>query len=431
MLPNLSEMEGSPLKALYSAHLAGQSDAPLFFAHEGTEYVADRRKIDFPVAGYVAVYAPIAAFTGATTRARFDSLLFSLGILIVAVPLVLAVSWWIARPLTVIAEEVDRVRELNLDGKVSLKTPIMEVQRLATAVGRMKSTLAGFKTYVPVDLVKLLLTTGQEPVPGGVRREVTVMFSDVENFTDIGEEMNPESLMRHMSDYLDAMVGEITAEQGTVDKFIGDAVMSFWNAPRRQTDHPIAACRAALHCVSVSRALNARWRAEQKPPLRTRFGIHTGPVVVGNLGAKNRLNFTVLGASVNLASRLEALNKRYGTRILISGAVVKKIGEKFFIRPIDRVLPRGVQEPVEIFELMGEASADTDAASGLAAQCEAWKPVYAAYVRRDKSATQAAVETYLERFPDDAVAQLILKEVLSNDTSAQYDPSGVRVYETK
>ena len=110
---------------------------------------------------------------------------------------------------------------------------------------------------------------------------------------------------------------------------------------------------------------------------------------------------------------------------------VKKIGEKFFIRPIDRVLPRGVQEPVEIFELMGEASADTDAASGLAAQCEAWKPVYAAYVRRDKSATQAAVETYLERFPDDAVAQLILKEVLSNDTSAQYDPSGVRVYETK
>jgi adenylate cyclase len=185
-----------------------------------------------------------------------------------------------------------------------------------------------------------------------VRQEVTILFTDVANFTGIAEAADPDSLMRQTSRHFGALTETFFAEGGTVDKYIGDSVMVFWNAPHAQSDHVERACRAALAAKAASDALNTRFAAEGLPPFRIRLGIHSGEAVVGNVGLAERMEYTALGDSVNLAARLEGLNKEYGTAILVSDAVRERAERGFRFNAIGSVIAKGMTRETRVYELV-------------------------------------------------------------------------------
>src|SRR5262249_2320593 len=149
------------------------------------------------------------------------------------------------------------------------------------------------------------------------KREITTLFSDIAGFTTLSEQMEPDVLVATLGEYFDRMSREILEKHGTVDKYIGDAVMAFWGAPRPQEAHPLLACRAALAIREGLRDMQRRLAAEDRPTIEARIGINTGVALVGNIGSPSRLNYTAMGDAVNLASRLEGLNKVYGTTIVV------------------------------------------------------------------------------------------------------------------
>jgi adenylate cyclase len=229
---------------------------------------------------------------------------------------------------------------------------IREIDDLGRSVSTMRTVVQTFSSFIPKRLVQQLVASGTALRPGGVRREVTVLFTDIEGFTHITENADPERVMRYTSRYLAALSEVIAAHGGTVDKFVGDAVMAIWNAPSDDPDHVVHACAAVLACRKASEELNAEFQREGWPAYRTRFGLHTGEAVVGNVGSADRMNYTVLGAVVNLAARLEALNKDYGTAILVSEQIERRAGDRFLFRPIDRIAPKGFAATVAIYELV-------------------------------------------------------------------------------
>jgi adenylate cyclase len=228
-----------------------------------------------------------------------------------------------------------------------------DVEAVLAGLERAKTAMRALGKYTPIDLVRRLYADNVEPALGGELRRVTLMFTDIKDFTTFAEPLPPERLATLLGRYFEVMTAAVTAHGGTVDKYIGDALMVMWNAPAAVADHAARACRAALACVAAADALcaSAEWRG--LPPLHTRFGIHTGDVMVGHFGAPERFSYTALGDGVNLAARLEALNKQYGTTILVSGAVAAAVGDEFVLRPVGRVTVKGKTQAVDVFELRG------------------------------------------------------------------------------
>ncbi|MCF7845699.1 MAG: adenylate/guanylate cyclase domain-containing protein [Candidatus Peribacteraceae bacterium] len=227
-----------------------------------------------------------------------------------------------------------------------------------------------FSHYLAPELVRKIENDPNALGLRGAKRELTIFFSDLENFTKISEKMSPVALVRLLDNRLGAITKAVLASGGTLDKFIGDAVMAFWNAPLKSSDHAILACRAALATQEVL--------AGRSP--RVRIGIHTGPAVVGNLGLSTRFNYTAVGDAVNLASRLEGVNKIYGSRILISGETYERVKNKFLARPLDRVVVKGRRKFTEIYELLAIKESATRAQNELA---ERTTVAFQAYCKRN------------------------------------------------
>jgi adenylate cyclase len=257
--------------------------------------------------------------------------------------------------MTRLAAKTQRIRDLDFTETVPVRSRITEILRLSEAVERMREGLEVFGHYVSKNLVRQIMRSPASAGVGGERRDVTVMFTDIEGFSRISEDIAPELLTSRLSRYFEALGEVITANRGMIDKYIGDSVMAFWNAPELDPDHVFHACRAALQAAEASRSLAAKWRKRGRPAFRTRFGLHAGPAVVGNVGARERINYTLVGVVANQASRLEGLNKIYGTDILASGEVAARTAVRFIWRPIDRIVAAGTTEPIEIFEPLDEA----------------------------------------------------------------------------
>ncbi len=315
-----------------------------------------------------------------------------------------------SRAMHSLADEADRIRSLQLDSALCLRSRIDEVDRLGAAMTSMRSALASFSRYLPKALVQQFIATGTDPVPGGERREITLLFSDVENFTPLAEHLAPEDLMQAMSEYFQAVGQAILDSGGTIDKFIGDAVMAFWNAPFETSDHVEQACLAALRVARASEELNARRAAAGLPLLRTRVGVHTGAAVVGNLGSADRMDYTALGANVNLASRLEGMNKFYATRILASHAVRDKAKGDFLFRSVDVVVPKGATDPLAVFELVGAmpASPHAEVAAPRASLgfCSRWERAITLYRTAQWDRALAEFTALSEQHPDDHLASM-------------------------
>jgi adenylate cyclase len=255
-----------------------------------------------------------------------------------------------------ITAQADRLRKLAAPDDATVTSRITEIDELGGTMEVARRTIWSFARFVPEDIVKGIIDGSISTELGGVRQEVTILFTDVRNFTGIAEAADPDILMRQTSRHLAALTEAFLAEGGTVDKFIGDAVMVFWNAPHLQSDHAERACRAALAAIAACETLNAQFEAEGLPPFHVRLGIHVGDVVVGNLGSAERMEYTALGSSVNLASRLEGLNKEYGTAILVSEAVRKRVEHRFRFKAIASVIAKGMTTQTRVYELV-EATA--------------------------------------------------------------------------
>lgn len=208
-----------------------------------------------------------------------------------------------------------------------------------------------FARYLSPQVVAELAETGEMPRLGGEMREVTIWFSDLANFTKLSESLTPEQLVTAMNEYLSVVTDEIVSHRGMIDKFIGDAVVGVFGAPLNDRDHARHALEALLSCQKRLDAFAATHKVAGHPWPHTRIGIHTGPVLVGNIGSEQRLNYTVMGDSVNLAARLESLNKQYGSTVLISGAAYDRAEMPEF-RKIDRVRVVGKSVPTDLYSLM-------------------------------------------------------------------------------
>jgi adenylate cyclase len=210
-----------------------------------------------------------------------------------------------------------------------------------------------FGQYVAPGIVNQLLERPELLRLGGEEKVLTAMFTDIRDFTGISEKMSPRELVELLNEHLSEMTEIVFQHRGTLDKYIGDSIMAFWGAPYPQPDHPANACRAGLAMLKTLEAMRARAEAAGRPLINIGIGINTGPVLVGNMGSRRRFNFTIMGDNVNLASRLEGLNKTFGTRLIISESTYEAVQNEMMVRELDLIRVKGKQKPVKIYELLG------------------------------------------------------------------------------
>jgi adenylate cyclase len=210
-----------------------------------------------------------------------------------------------------------------------------------------------FGRYVSPQILDHILAHPEKVHLGGERRDLTILFSDIRGFTSISEAAQPEEVVEMLNEYLTRMVDILLAHGGTLDKFIGDAVMGFWNAPADDPDHARHAVACAVEMIEETARLRERWEAEGKASLRIGIGINTGEAVAGNIGSERVFGYTVIGDAVNLASRLESKNKDYVTEIIVSESTLERMGEGFETVYLDDVKVKGKENAVKIYEVKG------------------------------------------------------------------------------
>jgi adenylate cyclase len=354
-LPRLRETDmAGVLKAIRAWRADGMSDQ-FFRDPAGRLYAAAFRTIlnSGPAKLHVAVVAPVDEFFANILSERGRLFAAALAFVGLMVPIVYFVGSLLSRSLRALAEETDRIQRFEPSAAPPVHSIIHEIDELGHSVSTMRALVQTFSNFIPKRLVQQLVETGEAMTLGGARREVTILFTDVVNFTGITENRDPAQVMQYTSRYFAALSDAIMANKGTVDKFIGDAVMAIWNAPIEDENHVANACAAVLACIEANRELNAAFEHEGWPIYNTRFGLHVGDVVVGNIGSADRMNYTVLGATVNLAARLESLNKNYQTTALVSEAVKQRVESRFEFHAVDRIKPKGFVAEFQIYELVG------------------------------------------------------------------------------
>ncbi len=354
------ESENGIVRSSYLGYLrASRKNAFFTFESGGTQYLSMYSAFpqDQSFDWTIAIAIPEDQIMGQINRTNTIVLYAAILIIIVAIGLGINFSRAITIPLGRLSREMERIRNFDLQSNERLGSRISEIHNMTESFINMKQGLRAFNKYVPSKLVAQLLELGQEPKLGGQAKELTILFSDIKSFTSISERLDPRELVDQMAVYFTALSNIIMKNGGTVDKYIGDAIMAFWNAPADSPDHAEAACRSAL---AMRRALHELRESHGRARVSvfqtvTRLGVHTGEAIVGNMGSSERLNYTAIGDNVNLASRLEGLNKYYGTEIIISATTLNGARGSVMTRLLDRVAVKGRTGGIEIYELIDSA----------------------------------------------------------------------------
>jgi adenylate cyclase len=255
---------------------------------------------------------------------------------------------------------------------------------------------------------------------GGDKKDLTVLFSDIRGFTTISEKLTPEDLVHLLNEYLTAMTNLVFKYDGLLDKYMGDAIMAVYGAPLDQPDHAVRACRTALDMMEELKKLQKKWADEGRPAFDIGIGINSGDMVVGNMGSDMRFDYTVMGDMVNLGSRLEGINKEYGTNIVISEYTYAAIKDVLFCRELDSVRVKGKKLPVKIYELLCEKkdAEKWEKAAGL------FEEGLSKYKQGLWDEAIAAFRRLLEVRPDDAPAKLYIdrcEELKKNPPEGSWD----------
>ena len=317
----------------------------------------DSMTLDSDLSMNIGMVVPDEDVMGSVYKNNQTVLIISLIVIIIAIFISILISSLISKPMKSLSDEMNNISKLAIEeDDEDIDSGIQEIDAMVDSFQGMKQGLINFKKYVPADLVAQLIKNNQDAEIGGKRQTLTLMFSDIENFTGITEQTDPEEMVNRLYVYFSLFAHTITDNKGTIDKYIGDSIMAFWGAPVEidVKTHAKLACQAALTCQTQGFNLSNTWKREGKPEFRTRFGIHTGEVVVGNMGSDERINYTVLGDNVNLASRLEGLNKYYGTEIIVSSTTHNLVKDEFEFRVLDKITVKGKTQPIFIYELLAE-----------------------------------------------------------------------------
>ncbi len=272
---------------------------------------------------------------------------------------------------------------------------------LAEEIQEKRWLRQAFSRYVSPSIVEIIAANPQRLELGGEEVDATILFADLTDFTALSERMPPKEIITLLDEYFTAMTRIILAHKGTVDKYIGDGIMCFWGAPVPQRDHAILACEAALDMQKAMRTLNENWLATGHPSQILRIGLHSGRVVAGNVGSRDRFNYTVMGDPVNLTFRLEKVNKFYGSKILLSEATHRLVRRNFMMRELDRIMVKGRTQSVTLYELLGTLpQGEPPVELGLFAEA------IAAYRHKDWPRATEKFQEVLRLNPEDATARL-------------------------
>ncbi len=326
-------------------------DSACSFEMDNKIYLCTFRYVPGTQDWIVGIVVPRDFYLGKLTQMRVEVL----EALIVLMAAILLSGWLISRLIvksqSLILRETAKMKEFQFS-----PTPhsvyLRDVAEVLDGLEQAKTAMRAMSKYVPIDLVRQLYQKREEPTLGGQSCELSVMFTDIKNFTAISENLPPDYLAEVLGRYLQVMAETIQSERGTVDKYIGDSVMTFWNAPEEVEGHAILACRAALRCREAINRLYSSSSWGNAPRFETRFGLHRCVSSVGHFGAPDRLNYTAIGDGINLTSRLEGLNKFYGTHIIVSETIYESAKDVFEFRLLDRVAVKGKMEGIVIYELI-------------------------------------------------------------------------------
>lgn len=333
-------------------------------------------------------------------------LLMHLGITVAIIIASLFLTTWIAfaiaRPIEDVSRTARNLGQLNFEKRSPVKSSIHEVSELGNAINSMQIGISSFLRYVPQDLLRRYMVSGRTATIDSEQVEVTVIFADIKDFTSLSEKIEPMVLVRQLNEFLETISACISEHKGTVDKYIGDAVMAFWNAPIRVPGHAREACACVLAFSLRMENLQSKWMAEGLVPMNIRVGLHTGEAIVGNLGSSVRLNYTIIGDAVNLASRLEGLNKVYETSNLISESTRAMAGAEFLTRPVDIVAVKGKKSSIQVHELINWTDKATKQEHDLSQlTLVAWN----LYQNQRFLEAETAYRKILTQFPSDGLAK--------------------------
>ncbi|MCC2112478.1 MAG: adenylate/guanylate cyclase domain-containing protein [Hyphomicrobiales bacterium] len=324
----------------------------------GEEFIIMTRVVEGygPRPWHIGVYYPGTQVSQEVHRLMMSGVT-GLVALVVSILIAIWLGKRLAAPVLRVAEQSERIGRLDVDDIEPLPSSrLLEFDEEARAFNAMVVALRAFTTYVPRSLVNQLMSSQSGDPAISREAELTVMFTDIAGFTTISESLSAAASAKLLNDHLALLCREIAATSGTIDKFMGDGLMAFWGAPEPLRDH---AARAASAALSIARALkddNAHAHRDGRMPLQVRIGLHTGPVIVGNIGAYDRVNYTIIGDTVNVSSRLQTLGKDVGPKdeiiILVSGETAALLDERYVTKPVGGRRLRGRDAETTIYQLI-------------------------------------------------------------------------------
>ncbi len=410
---DIAESAERALKAIAVSSTVNMRE-PVAFQAEGEQYIGEAVAFDLP-GGRRGSLAVTSSLTQALARLRHIQATIAwvtVGVMIVAVIAFRYVSNLIARPVSLLVEGSRRIAKGEFEKPIAV-TRQDELGELAISFNEMAAGLqqrdlvkSTFGKFVDPKVVEGFLANPDLLMPGGEKRVQTMMFSDLANFTSLSEKLPPDKLVALLNGHLGDAADIVTDTRGIVDKFIGDAVVAFWGPPiTSESGHAGLACRAALRITQSVRRPRRRMRPSGHAPLCVRVGVATGEVLVGIIGSANKYNYTVMGDTTNLGSRLEGLNKIYGTSVLVTARTAHEASSAVFHeRESTRVRVIGREEPVELHEVLGEKE-DTSHNGAIPLRCEAYAEAFRRYERRAWLEAHGAFQKICTEWPHDAVAR--------------------------
>ena len=411
-LGKISDLPQNWIKSGWQNYIENDKES-FSFTVADTPYLASFRKFSQPTLASwrIGIVMPEKDVTSAVQQ----TLLMAFGVAGFIFLLSLFPLFWFARRLSLpIAQLVDQTRELKdfrLENITKINSPIREMNILSESIVAAAQGLRSFQKYIPAELVRQLMSSGKPIEIGGESRYLTILFSDLKDFSTLSENTPSRELLLRVSSYFEIFINAIKEEGGYVDKFIGDSVMAFWGAPLPEHHHAYHACVAAVKAQRRMKLLNENLIKDEKPPLTVRIGLHSDAVLVGNVGSLEKLSYTVMGDGVNIASRLEGINKDYDTRICVSHSLFKEAGERLWVRPIDMISVKGRKGELLIYELLGimDGNEETQISQREQLLCKATEKAFHLYTLKNYVDARSAYQTIAQEF-DDNLSRIMEKK---------------------
>lgn len=365
----------------------------------------------------VIILTPTDDFVGTLERTNRQMIALIAGLSGIELLLIYVFARRLSRPIEDVSRELRSVEDLTFSRAALRTSNIREIKELQAALSLFETSLRSFSSFVPLDVVRELIKSGVPLTLGVKQRYMTVLFADLQDFSSLAESMAPNELLAQLSAYFETVAQAIAEESGTVDKFIGDGIMAFWGAPAYRADHVLRACCGALRAARRMQKLNAEWSAQGRPLLRLRIGLHCANVLVGNVGSSARLSYTVMGDGVNVAARLEGLNKTFGTTICVSDSVFNTVSSQVVARPLRHVRVKGRKQEFMVYELLGMTGTGDEEIAARSSEQRLSQMTWEAseyFERKDLSEATRRYRRILEEFPGDPVAKSMLEVAFSS-----------------